>query len=211
MSTIQPLSAQILDSENKLTVVLSDGTAVTLFGKATSLSDTQSKEYYYLPVNPRLSMRPDGTPEFLFMKFTTEESDNNGGVSGALMHFLMEWGLTPDQEAELKDLLEKEHEAKLNGVVNVTPDGEESFKVISGTLSDKGMTQSLITSDQASVLPGSKVAVASRLDKRGAQLLAASFEKARSISDVSLELGFQYNPEISSRQRQGRNRLEQST
>ena len=46
--------AQVLDSENKLTVVLSDGTSVTLYGTATSLSDEKTNKYYYLPVNPRL-------------------------------------------------------------------------------------------------------------------------------------------------------------
>lgn len=192
---ITSTSAQILDSENRLGVVLSDGTQVILYGKATSLSDEKSKEYYYLPVNPRLSYRPDDTPEFLFTKFVTEERDDNGGVSGALLHFLMEWGLTPQQETELKSILKSQHqEAKLMGPVDVEAGGEDSFRIISATVneSEGGFTESLITSGVAPPLPGQKVAVASQLDKFGAQLLAATFEKNRSITDLSVELGFKY-------------------
>ncbi|MEM8969073.1 MAG: hypothetical protein AAGE93_21835, partial [Bacteroidota bacterium] len=75
LSLVQQMWGQILDSENRLGVVLSDGTQVVLYGKATSLSDEKTKDFYYLPTNPRLSFRPDGTPEFLFTKFTTENRE----------------------------------------------------------------------------------------------------------------------------------------
>ncbi len=188
-------NGQVLDSENRLAVVLSDGTQVVLYGKATSLSDKKTKDYYYLPVNPRLSFRPDGTPEFLFTKFITEAREENGGVSGALLHFLMQWGLTPEQEAELKNKLTNEHQgAKLLGPVDVEADEGDSFKIISATVneSNAGFTESLITSGNASVIPGAKMAVASRLDKYGAQLLASTFEKSKSITDLSVELSFGY-------------------
>ena len=189
------LHAQILDSENRLAVVLSDGTQVVLYGKATSLSDEKTREYYYLPVNPRLSYRPDDTPEFLFTKFVTEGRDDSGGVSGALLHFLMEWGLTPQQEAEVKSILKSQHQgAQLLGPVDVEAAGDDSFRIISATVneSESGFTETLVTSGKAPVLPGQKIAVASRLDKFGAQLLAATFEKNRSITDLSVELGFNY-------------------
>ena len=189
------VKGQILDSENRLAVVLSDGTQVVLYGKASSLSDQKTKDYYYLPVNPRLSFRPDGTPEFLFTKFITEAREENGGVSGALLHFLMEWGLTPEQELELKNLLKNQHQgAKLLGPVDVEAADGDSFRIISATVNenDGGFTESVIISGKSPPLPGLRVAVASRLDKFGAQLLAATFEKSKSITDLSLELGFKY-------------------
>lgn len=189
------VKAQVLDSENRLAVVLSDGVQVVLYGKASSLSDEKTKDYYYLPVNPRLSFRPDGTPEFLFTKFTTEAREGNGGVSGALLHFLMEWGLTREQESELKSLLKNQHQgARLLGPVDVEAADGDSFRIISATVgeNDAGFTETLVTSGKSPVLPGQKVAVASRLDKYGAQLLAATFEKSKSITDLSLELGFKY-------------------
>jgi len=196
--------AQTLDGENKVTVVLDDGTAVTMYGRAQTLSPNFTGEYFYLPANLRLSKKLDGeTPEFLFLKYTTEKGD----AEGALMHFLMEWGLTPQQEqeaqtklaAKLKDMAATNRKyasvtkPKLMGPAMLRSDTQESFRIISATLSDKGFAPSVVTTGRAPLMPGSKIAVASRLDKNGAQLLAATFEKGRSITDVSLDLHFRYD------------------
>ncbi len=191
------ITAQVLDNENKLSLTLSDGTQVTLFGKAISLSDKKSKNYYYLPTEPRLSVKPDGTPQFMFLKYTTDETADQGGISGALLHMLMEWGLTPTQRAEVDLILKTgkqgaEKGSLLKGAADVVPDGDQSFRVISAVLSDNEMAPTVITSSKAPTLPGSKIAVATKLDANGAQLLAATFEKGRSITDLSIELGFKY-------------------
>lgn len=187
--------AVVLDNENRIDVVLKDGTNVTLFGLATNQGENQSNEYYYLPVNLRLSQRDDGTPEFLFLKFTTEARADQGGISGALMHFLMTWGLTPEQDKELSTLLDKEYGgAVLRGAVPLLPQDETgTFQVVSATMSDEGMTPSLVTSGNCPLFPGGKAAAAARLDQYGAQLLAATFEKNRSITDVSISLNFSYS------------------
>lgn len=205
------VNAQILDSENKVGITLSDGTQVIAYGRANTASSGSyakfSNEYYYLPTNLRLSKKEDGTPEFIFVKYTTEETAEAGGVQGALMHFLMEWGLTPDQENELQQKIA----SKLGDLKNVNPryaevqnpkvlgpatlksDVEgETFRIVSGTLTNEKFTPNMVTSGKAPLLPGSKMAVAAILEKNGAQLLAATFEKARSITDVSLNLRFQY-------------------
>jgi hypothetical protein len=205
--------AQILDYQNKVTVVLSDGTAVTLYGKASNEKEPGTDayrltgDYYYLPVNMRLSARPDGVPEFMLLKYTTDARTDAGGVQGGLLHFLMEWGLTPKQEQELNDKLKEKlkqqaatnrlfaqiSQPRVMGPVDLTVEKDNSFRIISGVLTDKTMTPSLVSSGKAPLLPGTKVAVASKLDKNGAQLLAATLEKNRSISDVSLEMTFHYN------------------
>lgn len=208
------LSAQVLDSENKVSIALDDGTQVVLLGRANTVSSgaayaTYSNEFCYLPTYLRLSQRPDKTPEFVFIKFTTDERAEAGGTQGALMHFLMEWGLTPQQtqeaEAKLKAKLQQLaanpgpnnkykniKNPKIIGPVDLKPDVPESFRIISGTLTNKQFTPNLVTTGRAPLLPGSKMAVAAILDKNGAQLLAATFEKSRSITDVSLDLRFQY-------------------
>jgi hypothetical protein len=168
--------------------------------KITALSRLQVQQYvkstkfYYLPPGLHLSKRPDGTPEFLFLKFTTEASEAQGGVSGALMHFLVEWGLTPEQENELRSKLKsKVPNSQFMGAVPMEPEGETgSFEIVSATLSDKTMAPSVVTSGKAPLVPGGKAAVASRLSANGAQLLAATFEKARSITDVSLAVNLAY-------------------
>jgi Na+-transporting NADH:ubiquinone oxidoreductase subunit NqrC len=204
---------QILDYQNKIGITLSDGTPVTLYGRASN-SKIPGKDdyeftgdYYYLPVNMRLSRKDDGTPQFLLLKYTTDEKTDAGGVQGALMHFLMEWGLTPAQERELdQKVKEKVKELsrgnalfarvsapKVMGAVDLTAEKDNSFRVISAVLNDASMTPKLISSGKAPVIEGAKVAVASKLDKNGAQLLAATLEKSRSISDVSLEMSFKYS------------------
>jgi hypothetical protein len=209
------LHAQVLDSENKVSITLKDNTTVILYGRANTVSSgaayaTFSNEYYYLPCNLRLSTKKDGkTPEFLFMKYTSDEKADAGGVQGALMHFLMVWGLTQAQIVEAEGLLKSRLQElannpgpnnkfkaiknpKIVGPVDLKSDVPESFRIISGTLSNKQFTPNLITTGRAATLPGSKMAVAAVLDKNGAQLLAATFEKTRSITDVSLDLRFQY-------------------
>ncbi len=102
-----PVFSQSLDADNRVSVTLNDGTEVTLLGKANTRSNAPSGEYYYLPVGLRLSRRPDGVPEFLFMKYTTEAEASAGGVQGGLLHFLMQWGLTARQETELLNKLKE--------------------------------------------------------------------------------------------------------
>ncbi len=235
-----PAAAVVLDDEDVVTIVLSDGTQVVLYGEATSSASVSdavesrpsvaemtrravgdppppgeegkskarpvrarfyraadlvpTKDYYYLPVNLHLSKRPDQTPEFLFLKFTTDAREAQGGASGAIIHFLMEWGLTPQQETELRTKLQAQRPgARLAGAAPMEPAGETgTFQIVSATLSDDTMTKSVVHSGKAPLIPGGKVAAAARLTANGASLLAASFERARSVTDVSIALDFAY-------------------
>lgn len=156
--------------------------------------------YYYLPPGSslRLSKRPDGTPEFLFVKYTTDKSEAEGGVQGGLMHFLMEWSLTPRQEAELRSKVASQctvdgKKGELMGAVEVEEADEKgSFRIISATLSDDAFTRSVVQSGHAPVMPGGKVAAAANLTANGAQLFLATVEKGSSIADLSVELDFTY-------------------
>ncbi|MBK9492499.1 MAG: hypothetical protein IPO07_29670 [Haliscomenobacter sp.] len=121
-----------MDSENKLTITLKDQTKVTLYGQAATLSDEKSKNYYYLPCALRLSKKRDGTPEFLFMKFTSDEKSATGVTQGALLHLLMEYGLSKEQEVELAGVLKSRYNgALLKGAADVEPDGDNSVRIIS--------------------------------------------------------------------------------
>jgi len=189
----RPAGAVVLDDENTLLIQLKDGTQVKLYAEAGSSTGIRTRRYYYLPVNLRIAARPDGTPQFLFMKFTTEKSSGPGAVSGALMHFLMEWGLTVSQEQELSGKLkEKQKDAELVGAVPMEVEGAGSFQIVSATLSDKGMTTATVDSGKAPIVPGGLAAAGSRLTPEGAQLLAATFEKTRSITDLSIALNYTY-------------------
>ncbi len=201
--TLMSSHAQIVDDTNKLGLTLSDGTQVVLYGEAASLSDRKTKNYYYLPVSLRLGVKPDRTqtPEFLFLKYVTNEKEADGGIGGALLHMLMEWGLTPAQQKEVEEILANGQQGArkksvLKGALDVKPDGDKSLRIISATLTDESLAPSVVQSLSAPVLPGAKVAVASNLSPNGAQLLAATFEKTRSITDLSIEMGFKYTTRI---------------
>src|SRR5688572_13886482 len=150
--------SQVLDYENRVDLVLNDGTKVICFGREKALGKTQlNNEYFYLPVGLKLSKKEDGTtPQFLFMKYTTEQKESVGGVQGAIMHFLMEWGLTQAQETDAQAKLEEKTKnmglaakAKLMGAASLRPDVDESFRIISATLTDKSFTPNFVTTGRA--------------------------------------------------------------
>ena len=176
-------------------------------GKTGDAVGAKDNEYYYLPANLRLSKRPDtGVPQFLFLKYVTDERDDHGGISGALVHFLMEWGLTEELRKECETILRtRVSGAKVVGPVMMQQADGESFSIISATVTkdNKDFTRSLITSGVAPLLPGQKIAAASSLTKYGSQLLAATFDKSTgtsggqtSITDLSITLKYKYQGRI---------------
>ncbi|MBK8953468.1 MAG: hypothetical protein IPM85_15615 [Chitinophagaceae bacterium] len=134
-------------------------------------------------------------PEFLFLKYITEEREDQGGVTGALMHFLMQTGFTPGQLSELQSKLNSRVSgAQVKGPVDLFAAGDANTFTITSAVVNKegGMTKSLVTSGKAPLYQGGKVAVATNLNKYGAQLMAATFEKANSITDLSVNLLYKY-------------------
>jgi hypothetical protein len=189
----RPVAAVVLDDENRLTVTLKEGTTVALIGEA-SQPGVKSRTYYYLPTNVRVGTKPDGTPEFLFMKFTSDRRADQGGVTGALLHFMMTWGLTEEQETELKAKLKALFPTgTVAGQVQLeTPSDATSFQVISATLSDSGLAKSVLLSGKAPLVAGGRASAAARLTAEGAALLGATFDKTRSIADLSVALTYGY-------------------
>jgi hypothetical protein len=145
------------------------------------------KAYYYLPPAPRVSTKPDGALELSVVKFI----DPKGETSGGLFHMLVTFSLPPDElETLQKALAAKKSSAKLLGPVPLQQDREGSFSIVSGTLSNEGFTENLISSGRAPVTPGSRAAVAATLTPHGATLLWESLN--RPTSDVSVALSTYY-------------------
>jgi hypothetical protein len=184
---------QNLDYDSKKIIVLKDGTSVTLYAQLQG--NSRSKNYYYLPTQVMLSKNPQTQiPQFLFLKYVTEESEAQGGISGALLHFLVQWGFSPEQFSELKAKLNADiNGAEVKGPVDLFPADGESYVITSATVNEKGgLTKSIVTSGKAPLIEGGKLAIASNLNDKGAQLLAASFEKAKSITDLSVTMNYNY-------------------
>lgn len=185
----RPASGQLLDDENRYTFQLRDGTQVVVLGTASPLgSRTPSLQYFYLPTNLRLARQPDGTPEFLFLKYTSDS-----GMQGGLLHFLMEWGLTAAQQQELKGLLTAARpNAQLAGAAQVAAGENGSFRIISATLSGGNRQATDVLVSSAPITPGGRAVGATDLDAQRASLLEATFTRARSIADLSVELRLSY-------------------
>ncbi|HPA82840.1 MAG TPA: hypothetical protein PLS95_18600 [Thermoanaerobaculales bacterium] len=150
------------------------------------------KHYYYLPPPPRVARDAEGRPQFLFMKFTSDRTAEQGGVTGGILHFLCEYGLTPEQERELgQKLAAKVKGAKVMGAVRMEQgSGDTTFQIHSGTMSEGGFAEKVVGSGKAPLLPGQKVAAAARLDAVGAVLIEESLK--RPTSDISVEFDLAY-------------------
>jgi hypothetical protein len=92
-------AGQRLIPGSKMVIVLSDSSSVILYRAVTS--DHVNNACYYLPVNFRISERA-GKPEFSFISY---DSDEDGKNDGAIMHLLLTWGLTEEQQTEAEKLI----------------------------------------------------------------------------------------------------------
>lgn len=190
--------SQNLAYDSKVSFALNDGNMITLYAQVTGSGSAAhaSKNYYYLPTQVQLARDiRTKVPEFLFLKYLTDQRDDQGGVSGALIHFLMQVKFSPEQLTEIQSkLVAKVPGAMVKGPVNLFATGEaNTFTITSAVVNTtSGMTKSLVTSGRAPLQEGGKIAVAANLDKNGAQLLAATFEKTSSITDLSVNLFYKY-------------------
>lgn len=173
-------------------IKLKDGFTVRCYPTATSDPAVTSKNYYYLPTHPHVARHPDGMPKFSMIRFVTNKTKQAGGAEGAILHFLVEYGLTKAQQQELaKALAKKVNGAELKGAVPLEVGAEgNSFSVVSATLTDAEFTSTLVTSGKAPVMEGQQVAVAARLDAYGATLLGKSLQQP--TTDISVVFDLKY-------------------
>ncbi|HET6225493.1 MAG TPA: hypothetical protein VFF27_04375 [Bacteroidia bacterium] len=183
----------MMHSSLKATVLYSEGSFV--IGNVQLLRDMDNaKAYYYVPTVPHLARKPDGTFEFLCLKYVGE----NGDASGGLFHALVEFTL-PDTALAIieKELKKRVPGAFIAGAVPMmtgpTKEGEEapsSFDIVSAVLSNtegkEALTRTTVKSGYAPFTPGSKAAIAALLNQQGATLLWNSLTGP--TSDVSVSV-----------------------
>ena len=160
------------------------------------------KAYYYIPQFPRLATKPDGSLEILCLQYA--DADASGKANGGLFHALIEFTLPEDVLTELdKELKKQVPGARIVGPVpllHAAKDGEAgggSFRIVSGILAEReegGFTQSVVKSDEAPLLPGSKAVVAAILTAEGATLLWNSLKSP--TSDVSVSIHAYYEAAV---------------
>ncbi len=143
-------------------------------------------KYYYVPDEPKLATRSDGTPEFTFIKYTKTGGDMKGGI----VHFLVTWGLTSTEIENAESALQLfDSEGEIVGPV---PFKEGTFKIISATAGAEGIFEAKVCGEgQAPIMPGQKGAVSIALNQEGASLLWESFKNP--TTDVSVMFLLKYN------------------
>lgn len=183
----------VMHSSLKATVLYSEGSFV--IGNVQLLRDMDNaKAYYYVPTVPHLARKPDGTFEFLCLKYVGETGEASGGLFHALVEFTLPDTALAIIEAELKKRVPG---AYIAGAVPMmtgpTKEGEEapsSFDIVSAVLSNKegkeALTRSEVASGFAPFTPGSRAAVAALLNQQGATLLWNSLTGP--TSDVSVSV-----------------------
>lgn len=177
--SLNTVTAQILNAESKVIIILSDHSEVILYQKANAF-DEAGEEYYYLPTHLRFGRSKNNDPEFSFLTYK-----KNKEVTGAILHFLVTWGLNKFQldEACMKLKEMKGPEATLVGAVMPESKNYSEGFVIEGTSTlVQILNRSMTSIGTTTVMPYAKIAASFQLNKEDSE----TFDKA--IKNYSNEL-----------------------
>ena len=177
------LAAQLVDYAGKVVCPMPDGEDVVL------LPSTETPHAYYcLPSHLRLSVNEDKQPEFLLMLWGAEEGQ---GVDNGIMHWLLTWGLTQDQEKQVNAFLvgKVDSSAVLLGVMSVF--APEKY-VLKGKNSDMiRLLQSSVTSGGGiPTVPGGKSATSFKFKAKEAATIYDYALKPEKWKEVIIEMPF---------------------
>jgi hypothetical protein len=155
------------------------------------------KQYYYLADQPHVSTRESGKPQFAFIKFAKNVSEEGeGGITegqgGGVCHFLVSYEVSEEDrrqaEQELGRLVPG---AKLMGPV-IYRSGNymvtSPFQGEEGETSGIKFVNNIHAIGKAPLLEGHKCAVSMNLTKEGATLLWESFKMSTSQVSVAFEM-----------------------
>jgi len=183
--------SQNLETDVCVDITLSDGMQVKTYKKWNSF-DEDDQEYYHLPVNLRMGTTKDNQPQFSFLEYgdgTTEP--------GAIVHFLITWGLTKNQLNETQDSLRNVlgEEARLMGAVMpeaVNP--EVGFTIEGKSNLTAILNRSLTGIGKTIVTPNAKIAASFRLNKNDASIFGNALStNADELKNVEITLHYNLN------------------
>ncbi|MBK8503354.1 MAG: hypothetical protein IPL46_14725 [Saprospiraceae bacterium] len=189
------LNAQVVLVEHSFKLTLRDGTIVQMVpGSSKSGVNT----YYYFPVNLRLSKTTNGEPEFSFL---TYENKKDQPVEGSILHFLLVWGLTAEQEREVVLRLEtRDSLAVLNGCISLEIPSKGPSMAIEGKNEIAGVLQKSTSLDMmAALTPGTKMAFAYHLNADQTNVFQKAMKQPASLKEVTVALNFRFHGISSSR------------
>jgi hypothetical protein len=164
-------------AERAVRMTLADGTAVTLV-RAHPIEEAPH-EYRYLPANLSIARRSDGAQEFSFLLYRKTEG---GDIEGGIMHLLLRWGLSEDQEAELQKALRREVDSlgMVMGAASVGPfeDGS-SWEITSRGAVGSILRRAHVSAGHIPSSPGAKFAMSFRFEARDAARMSEALHSKR--------------------------------
>lgn len=176
--------AQNLDDRSRTEITLSDGTTLVLY-KSHSF-ERNSKHFYYLPVNMHVAHK-DSRPEISLLQYDTEDN------RGAILHFLLTWGLSLSQEKEANDLLNMRLKDTVYVAGPVLVDAAPASFIITGKdrlveIMNAADTQS----SRAPIVPGSKLAASFRFRASDLEYLCKMIREPCEKTDGKLQMIFTF-------------------
>ena len=176
------LTGQTLDGDSLQPVSLKDGTSVIL-----CRSNDDPTAYYYLPKDLTLSRR-NGIPEISLMIYTNENKEITGGI----LHVLLTWGLSEDQEKELQ-----QHITTLDSVGILR--GAADIALNTGILEfdqknvfAKGLERSSSQQIKVATQPIHKTAASFDLSPLMARFLADEVQTVKQSRNITMKTGYSY-------------------
>jgi hypothetical protein len=173
---------------------------------APGSSERGANTYYYFPVNLRLSKTTNGQPEFSFLTYGKNKGEP---IDGSILHFLLVWGLTSEQERELVLQLEaRDSLAVLNGCVSLEVPSEGPSIAIEGKNEIAGALQKSTSPEMmAALTPDTKMAFAYRFNADQTSVFQKAMEQPASLKEVIAILNFKFHGVSTSRSIADNNQL----
>jgi hypothetical protein len=176
-------NAQLIRKSGKISCPLSKDEQVILFP-----SSETTHGYYCLPTQLRLSTNEDKQPEFLLMLWGGEDETT---INNGIMHWLVTWGLTKEQEKKVADFLiaKVDSNAVLLGTVQVSAPEKYIFSGTNAPLI-KLLQKALESGGSIPTTAGGKSASAFRFRGDDALEIQKKTKDSEKWRDVSIEMPF---------------------
>lgn len=160
---------------------------------------TDPLSYLYLPSTADLSVDQDSLPQFSYLRYVINEPGAGSGASsiteasgGAILNFLVLYHTPEEQIAQAQRVLRDRLDNKDVKIRGPAVFDKGRYALISSILTPDSSSpqRQLLTTGEAPVLEGSRVALTFELDPRASKILLESFKMATPDVSLVFELGF---------------------
>jgi hypothetical protein len=170
-----------------LEVTLLDGHKVSLYQQHTL--NGPDRRQVYAPFNLRVSEGRSGDKEFSFLAY---RQDSTSAILGGILHFLLTWGPTNDQERELKDLVRMRTDSSQYVAGSLPLERDTSAKGLEIGPADHPLAQLLLRGLNSVPSPpvnaGGKMAASFSFSAEDAQLMADLMPDKEAWKEVYLRI-----------------------